>query len=193
MKLFSLSIAFCWGSELTVTSTPATEFRPTSNPSGGAPPMHPTIYGVLQRNSLSLPLSPSDEITQLLMLPHSDGCVVHLCYNSKNLPLPSPLLLLPLSFLLLLPPSPSSAPLPSPLPPLFPFSLSLPLPSPLPPHSLSLFLTPSLFPPLRKTTLPVVSERCDEVRLLPVYEGVLSLLPSPPHYPHHLHPLPWIT
>ena len=26
----------------------------------------------------------ADEITELLMQPHLDGCVLHLCYNSKS-------------------------------------------------------------------------------------------------------------
>lgn len=34
VKVFCLSVSLCWGSEFTVTSTLATEFRPTNNPSG---------------------------------------------------------------------------------------------------------------------------------------------------------------
>jgi len=59
VKVFCLSVSLCWGSEFTVTSTLATEFRPTNNP--------------------------SDEITELLMQPHLDGCVLHLCYNRTQL------------------------------------------------------------------------------------------------------------
>lgn len=59
VRVFTLSVTLCQGSGFTVTASFADSFTPTT--------------------------SQAAEITDLLMLPHSDGCVVHVCYNGAQL------------------------------------------------------------------------------------------------------------
>lgn len=58
LKVFSITASLCWGNDFTISSSLVTELHQSS---------------------------PSDTVTGLLMLPHSDGCVVHVCYNKTQL------------------------------------------------------------------------------------------------------------
>ena len=181
VKVFSLTASLCWSNEFTLSVILATECHQMSSVSSGdlGSAVHwdsSVPFVVLFYTCLIL----TDKITSLLMLPHPDGCTVHVCHNGT-----SP----PLSLSLSPPPPPLSSSLP-PLPPSLTPSLT-PLSSSLFPFPL---LTPfSPFSLIRHLALPVVGQGHDTLWFLHITTWTDTHILQIDIQHGRLRPLSWIT
>ncbi len=87
VKVFSVSVGLAWGgSEFSLSASLATELHQMSSQSGEH--THTHTHGLCTPRNFTIkfpsyPLPHAEQITSMLMLPLSDGCEVHLCYNSE--------------------------------------------------------------------------------------------------------------